>query len=458
MAPWNSTDMSHKLDADRKEQAKRLSDLNDAKARSSHIDELLTVNQTILKISQNQLKIVQDGSMDLARQINDTNGKLHQAEKDRVEKKKALESATAQAKETADLVVKANSVLLHALRDVDEKRTAYNTAEAAEKTAQDHLDDVVITDAQGVPAAQHNVEDKENILASAKNALDEALHQRDAKQQALTLARTAASTASKELSNATSDYHDALAEVSVLKKVLEGLKKQDEGPQNTIRLLEKAVEKQEAIVNSLANQSKALHAEVATKEKGYKEISATVEKDTECIDRLKRDETQLTLSTHRFKLTAAAYEAANEGDKQQMFGALWKIKDEKDHDTYALTKAQEDCAPKDVKIPDRPPPIPCVPVTKGSCYILPCKSWRNASCDEKSECVCAPGTCASSDGETCVRRESPVFLASPSTELPAEPAAASAFFLAAAALMMAAFLVVRRRRASNIRIPDSILG
>lgn len=37
-----------------------------------------------------------------------------------------------------------------------------------------------------------------------------------------------------------------------------------------------------------------------------------------------------------------------------------------------------------------------------------------------------------------MRREPPVFLASPSTELLAEPAAGSAVFLAAAALMMTA--------------------
>lgn len=56
--------MSRKLDADQKEQAKRLSVLSDANGVSSHVDEPLTGNQTILHISQKQLNIAQDGNVD----------------------------------------------------------------------------------------------------------------------------------------------------------------------------------------------------------------------------------------------------------------------------------------------------------------------------------------------------------------------------------------------------------
>jgi len=240
--------------------------------------------------------------------------------------------------------------------------------------------------------------------------------------------------------------------------VLEGLEHSEKDPQKKISLLEKSVEKQEALVSSLANQSQAHHEDVATKNKSYVEITATVDKDTKCIERLKQDEAKLDLSTHRFNLTAAAYESATEADKKQMFGAFWAIKDQKDADTNALIQTQEDCAPKGVQIPPTLPPSNCVPVTKGTCRFLWCKSWRNATCNADYMCACSPGTCASSDGESCVPRGSPVFLASPSTEMPAEPAAASTVFLAAAALMMTAFLVVRRRRASEIQMPDSVLG
>lgn len=147
--------------------------------------------------------------------------------------------------------MKAQIALSEALKNVDEKLAAKNTAAAAEKTAEDNLANAGITNQLGAQAAQHIVDVKKKGLASVEKALDEAPQQKDAKQKARASAGTSASTASKELSDATNAYHDALAKKATLDKVLKGLSDTYISPQHKISLLKKSVDKMQVLVSFL---------------------------------------------------------------------------------------------------------------------------------------------------------------------------------------------------------------
>jgi len=456
VASWNSTDMTYKKSADMKEQAKKLNDLNDVKAKAGYIDSLLKGNQTILQISNYQLEKLKHGNADLAKEIKDTAGHLEQAEKDKSEKKNALDESTKKTKETADAVAEAQKDISEAQTSVEAKRKADNTASANEQRAEDNLERTVIEHPQDAEAANRTVELKKQELAIADKALDEAIKKQAAMQKALSSARAAASSASKELSEATSDYQDSVGKVEGLQKMLYDLKNQDADPMKRIQAVQHSINKLQAIVHSLGNQSKDLHETIVLKTKAHEEISATVDKDTECIASLQQDEAKLNLSTYRFNLSAVAYEAASEGDKAQLLGALWTIKDEMIADTRNYIGDLEKCAPKGVKVPPQIHPPKCSTDTLGSCWILPCHESRHATCSSDSKCVCPAGTCAQHG--VCVQRPSPLLLASPPAEPPAQPAAAGLVLVSAAALAATALLAARRRRAPEIRMPVDVLG
>jgi len=456
VAPWNSTDMQHKLAADTKDQAQKLSDLNDAKATSWHVDSMLSGNKTILNISSEQLNKAKQGDITLAKEIRGTKDELQQAKKDELKKQTVQEESAKKVKETGDALAKANAVVSEANANVAEKRKAYNTAKAKKEEADDNLQTTVINNPQGVAAANRNLQIKIDELASADKALSEATKHQAATAKAQESAKTAANTAFNDRSKATKDYQDAAGRVQALQKGLDGLTDKNAGPEQVIDRITDSVEKQEAIVNSIEKQSKELHEEVAAKTKAHEDISATVNKDTECVAHLWQDEANLNASTGRFKLTLDAYEAATGDAQKQLLGAAWTLKEKAISDTNALIQDQKDCAPKGITIPPQVDLPKCPAETGGGCYIFPCHPWRHAIC-ENSKCVCGPGTCVNAEG-ACVSRPSPVFLESQPTELPAEPAVATTVFLAAAALVMTVFLVVRRRRASEIHMSENALG
>ena len=131
-------------------------------------------------------------------------------------------------------------------------------------------------------------------------------------------------------------------------------------------------------------------------------------------------------------------------------------------------QAQKSSEPN-ITLPEEPPLPDCHDSTGGTCRWFNCHASRHAECCDNNhagqpfcpdgptyKCLCPAGTCAV-DG-VCQDRGSPVLLASPSTELRAEPAAASTVLLAAAARTVTALLVMRRRRTPEIHMPEYVLG
>lgn len=469
-APWNSTDMSYKLIADQKIKAQKSSELQALRAASATADSRLSGNQTILKGSKEALLHRKNTNTPLADEISAATRKLQQAQTDMAQKGNVLNESIENATETKASLKQATAALSEAQTALTEKTSANYTASEELIKATNALEQAVVNNPAAVPAAKANVDLKKTALANASAALAKAEKVLAAKTRALGLANATYQGAVHAQVEAERVYQDAVGHVDSLSSQLAALKVQDATPASIIANLTAAVEKQEGVVETLDNISKELHKETDAKNLEFENISNIVKFDIKCISRLQAGEGTLAVDTLRFKKAADAYEATPQGAIQEALKpALWQLKDQKDVATRALWEVQNDCATPNITLPEEPPLPDCHDSTGGTCRWFNCHASRHAECCDNNHagqpfcpdgptftCLCPAGTCAV-DG-VCQDRGSPVLLASPSTELRAEPAAASTVLLAAAALTVTALLVMRRRRTPEIHMPEYVLG
>lgn len=156
-----------------------------------------------------------------------------------------------------------------------------------------------------------------------------------------------------------------------------------------------ATKELQANARSLETELGGLRGRAAAAQLELPGLEQAVRRGQQCQEDLEQSEGVLAEARDHWARTARGYTAADTGNPlNPAYGEMWGAADHVKLALYALFLEQKKCAPASRKIRPVYPPHACSTDTGGSCWILPCFKWRNATACTDDKCVCGAGWCS----------------------------------------------------------------